>query len=212
MKNLKRVLSVFAALAMMLVMSSSQAITYSFTQVENDGWNIESQLSVEVLDTVDGVTFTFNNNVGTISSVTDIYFDQGATDWFSGFTIINQIGTDFSPLTFDTTTASPANLPGWSGIGFSADYSVDSGGNPTNGLDNSGDYITFLATAGTGFTSYWDLINDSDFRMGVKVQAYADGASDSYVTVNPIPVPAAAWLFGTALFGFFAASRRKKIS
>jgi len=212
MKNLKTITAVFTALAMMFVMSTSQAITYSFTQVENNGQNIETQLSVEVLDTVDGVTFTFNNNVGTISSVTDIYFDQGATDWFSGFTIINQIGTDFTPLIFDTSTASPSNLPGGSAIGFYADYSVDSDGNPVNGLDNSGDYITFLATAGTGFTSFWDLINDSDFRMGVKVQAYADGSSDSYVTVNPIPVPAAAWLFGTVLFGFFATSRRKKNS
>ena len=33
----------------------------------------------------------------------------------------------------------------------------------------------------------------------------------SAMTVNPVPVPAAFWLFGTALFGFIAFSRRVKV-
>jgi len=36
------------------------------------------------------------------------------------------------------------------------------------------------------------------------------GESISFqIGVNPIPVPAAAWLFGSALLGFFGFSRKK---
>ena len=60
------------------------------------------------------------------------------------------------------------------------------------------------------------------FRIGLHLQAIdadciglsgcGDTDSDSYVnTPNVVPVPAAAWLFGTALLGFFATARRKKI-
>jgi hypothetical protein len=39
------------------------------------------------------------------------------------------------------------------------------------------------------------------------------GGDDLYFTqiASPIPLPAAAWLFGTALIGFVGYSRRRKI-
>lgn len=40
----------------------------------------------------------------------------------------------------------------------------------------------------------------------------AVGAISSAPPVNPVPVPAAVWLFGTALMGFFGMSRKRKAS
>ncbi|MGI9319103.1 MAG: VPLPA-CTERM sorting domain-containing protein [bacterium] len=31
-------------------------------------------------------------------------------------------------------------------------------------------------------------------------------------SINPVPVPAAVWLFGTALIGFIGVSRRRKVT
>lgn len=213
MKNLKIISAFFAALSMMFVMSISQAATLSFTNIENNTVDISSQLSVDIADTEGGITFTFWNDVGITSSVTDIYFDEGATDWFSGFEILASSGVLYSPTEFTDSAADPGVLPGGDAVGFSADYSADSSGNPENGIDASGEYITFLAIAGTGFTSYTDLLADAlagGFRMGLHVQAFADGASDSYVSVNPVPVPAAGILFASALLGAGALGRRKK--
>jgi len=46
--------------------------------------------------------------------------------------------------------------------------------------------------------------DDEDHEYG-----YGDG-SDAYINVSTVPVPAAAWLFGSALFGFVIARRQKK--
>lgn len=208
----KKILSiVFMSLMLMFTASISQAATLSFINIENNTVDISDQLSVDVTDTVDGVTFTFFNNVGITSSVTDIYFDEGSADLFSGFEVIDSSGAIFSPTIITSSEANPGNLPGGSAVGFSADYSADISGNPENGLDTSTDYVTFLALAGADFTSYADLIADfyaGVARIGLHVQAFADGESDSYVT--PVPLPAAAWLFGTALFGFFVASSKRR--
>jgi hypothetical protein len=38
------------------------------------------------------------------------------------------------------------------------------------------------------------------------------GIIDPGTGLNPVPVPAAVWLFGTALMGFVGMSRRRKVS
>lgn len=57
-----------------------------------------------------------------------------------------------------------------------------------------------------------DEDDDNDHDDGDHEYDYADG-SDAYInvaTVSTVPVPAAAWLFGSVLFGFVVAHRRKK--
>ena len=46
---------------------------------------------------------------------------------------------------------------------------------------------------------------DSEARPDLAVALYRD-------PVNPVPIPAAAWLFGTALVGFVGFSRRRKLN
>ena len=49
-----------------------------------------------------------------------------------------------------------------------------------------------------------------DFAAGSNGSYYYDTTGfDASISLNPVPVPAAAWLFGSALLGFFGFSRRK---
>jgi hypothetical protein len=57
---------------------------------------------------------------------------------------------------------------------------------------------------------------DSDFNAGdfssaciTPGSANASGTGDCTVSVNPVPLPAAVWLFGTGLMGLIGISRRK---
>ena len=220
MKSLKRNLSVFVALAMMFVVSVAQAETLSFENITNNSSiQLSSQLFVDISaqrnEFGSGVAFTFYNNVGIDSSITDVYFDIGSNaGLFSSLFIAEQS----SGVSFDLTPH-PENLPSGETIGFYSDFGGDStGAVAANGVNAIGEYVTFLAILGSGF-SYDDALAEilnGSVRLGMHVQAIAGAGandSDSYATnVSTVPVPAAAWLFGTALFGFFATSRRKNNS
>ena len=54
------------------------------------------------------------------------------------------------------------------------------------------------------------LPNQSGLPFG-EADIDAVGAISSAPPVNPVPIPAAAWLFGTALIGFIGMSRRRKV-
>ncbi|MDC1286486.1 PEP-CTERM sorting domain-containing protein [Gammaproteobacteria bacterium] len=67
-------------------------------------------------------------------------------------------------------------------------------------------------TPDTGGDNLWDQILFNQGVTGVaRIDVYmgGSGAIDNLV-YNVVPVPAAVWLFGTALFGFFGFSKRKK--
>jgi len=217
MKNLKVIMSVFTALAMVFVMSVSQATTLSFVNIENNSSiDFSGQLSTDV--TTDGsyAYFKVFNDVdsGTYASITEVYFDYDTT-----LTTVSFYADSGTNVAF-TDGANPANLPGGNdpAINFSADYSTDADNKPgiqkENGVDATGEFITFMATLSSLY-NYDALLNslaDGTFRIGLHISAIPDGYDNSDSYVNIIPVPAAAWLFGTALFGFFATSRRKKNS
>ena len=225
MKNLKKITALFAALSMMFVMSVSHATTLSFQNITNNtGTDLSDQISVVSTSVTGGVEFKFTNDVGIASSITDIYFDiADNSTLFSGFEIL--LAKTSSGVSYDLAPH-PSDLPGGNTVGFTSDFGGDSTSPQTsaNGVNASGEYITFLLTLGAGFDydDYLAELMDGTFRIGMHIQAIAgincsesrdpECGSDSYVNVSAVPVPAAAWLFGTALFGFFAASRRKKIS
>ena len=214
MKNLKTILALFSTLAMMFVMSISHASTYSFVNVENNSTlDLSTQLSADVTMQGTDALITLRNDVdsGSYASITDIYFGYDA-----GLTEVSFFDDSGANVMF-ASGASPANLPGGT---FTADYSADAepgSGSSTlkaNGVDATGEWISFLVALGTSFdySNLLTAIGEGSFNIGVHVQALADGdLSDSY-EVSAVPVPAAAWLFGTALFAFFATSRRKNIS
>jgi hypothetical protein len=69
-----------------------------------------------------------------------------------------------------------------------------------------------LSLAGLGILNTIRLIDGSPLTSSG--QSDTNGALGGFdidaVRVSPVPLPAAAWLFGSALIGFFGLSRRKK--
>ncbi len=161
-----------------------------------------TQYTVEVQDLGGGrVSFTFRNTGPAASSITDVYFDDGALLGIASIT--NGPGVSFSQ------GASPGNLPGGNSIsppfvttaGFLADS--DPAVQP-NGV-NPGEFLQILFDLRTG-TNFNDVLADlttGALRIGIHVQGFADGGSESFVNV-PLPEPAALLLAIPSILGPFA--------
>ena len=70
------------ALGLGLAVSPAQAVTanFNFAQITSNTQNVGGQLNVQVSDelTPGSISFTFTNNVGVPSSITDVYFEIAA--------------------------------------------------------------------------------------------------------------------------------------
>lgn len=81
------------------------------------------------------------------------------------------------------------------------------GGNAT--IDDSNSIVISIARLPNGLDSN---INASDFNSACLTPGSSNisGTGDCSVAVNPVPVPAAIWLFGSGLIGLIGISRRKQ--
>jgi len=198
----------FVLLLGFILATSAQAMTYGFTCITNtvaaDCATGETQLAVEALDIGGGqVRFNFTNTGSNNSSIADVYFDDGSL--LSIATIINDPGfVEFSQF------ATPQNLPGANLIsppfvtttGFSADSNP-----PVQPMGvNPGEALGIIFDLDTGKT-YANVLNDlgtGALRVGIHVQGYSDGGSESFV--NIVPEPGSVFLIGLGLLGL--ATRR----
>ncbi|HEX8979357.1 MAG TPA: VPLPA-CTERM sorting domain-containing protein [Parasulfuritortus sp.] len=200
-----------AALTFSILSSVAHASTYSFYQLTSNTTDIGNQLDMEVTQSGSNALFKFTNDIGAPSSITAIYFD--APNLFESIGIQgSSSGVSF------TSGANPANLPGSSGINFTTNYSFSStsphGGNTANGINTNNEWLTLVAslTPNETFNDILAALGSGGLRVGLHVQGINGGTSDSYVnTPSPVPLPAAAWLFGSALLGFTMLSSRKKV-
>jgi len=205
------------ATAAITSIASAASMDYSFFNITNNGGaDLSGQLNLNVATTGDAsmVDFTFTNNVGIISSVAEVYFDDGnpAGSLFSAF-ILAQGDSNFV-----YGAANPGDLPGGNALdpdfevsaGFLADHGT---GGPTTGLDTAADFLTIRATLVSGMT-YNDVIArlaSSDLRVGLHIISIANGGandSDSYVNVPFIPLPTTAAMGLVGMVGL--ASRRRR--
>ena len=172
----------------------------------------EAQLFVEVTDqgTNDQgdnvVRFTFTNTGAGASSITDVYYDDGAllelvqlidADDGTG----GDAGVDFSE------GANPADLPGGELLdppfhvtsGFAADSDSPP---PANGV-NPGEWlgIEYTLEAGKNFSDVIAQLNDDTLRIGIHVQDFDGGGSEGFVHV-PAPGAAALGLAGIGMVGW----------
>ncbi len=173
----------------------------------------EAQLSVDVTDAGGSqVLFTFSNSGPLLSAITDVYFDDGTLLGIAGLIDLDDnalgpfgdAGVDFS------TGASPADLPGGGVVGFvtTAGFSADAdapvafeGVDPGETLG-----IVFDLIGGGNFADIIAELTNGDLRIGIHVQDYSGGGSESFVNV-PVPEPGTALLIGLGLVGLALSPR-----
>ena len=167
----------------------------------------EQQLFVDISDAGGSqALFTFRNVGPLASSITDVYFDDGA---LLGIASIDNSdpGVEFSQL------AAPPNLPGGAAMspafqttaGFSADSDAPV---MPNGV-GPGEYVGILFNLKNA-TTFDDVIadlTDGSLRIGIHVQGFATGGSESFVNV-PVPAPGALAL-GALGLGLVTCLRRR---
>lgn len=184
---------------------SSRSLAGLGTTATQTSYGSSSTITSSSLSGNDFMIFGYNDTNGVSESelfaITEFYNDGGSLFLFG------EGNSYFSSLNSSINSILTA-------IGSSMSLSL------TANLDNSG-YTTFNNTAAsspynTGVNS-WQTAYAAQILLGdgtSLVQGVADngfGVALAYEEhMSPVPVPAAAWLFGSALIGF-AAMRRKKL-
>lgn len=195
---------------------------FSFTGITNnsaaDTLIGETQLSVGVDDAGAGqVWFRFYNSGADPSSITQIYFDDGpaGTGALASFAAFD----NSDPGVLFSAGATPGNLPGGNSISptFSATAGLTAGANappPHNGV-NPGESLGILANlaAAHNYDDVLDAISSGALRIGLHVQAFESGGSESFITTprTPpvVPAPGSALLASIGLWTFQLLRRRR---
>lgn len=204
------------ALAVLLAVSgSAYANNYSFYGITNnnaaDITAGEAQLTVDVTDPSgsNNVLFTFYNVGSNASSIADIYFDDGTLLALS--TLTGSTGVSFSQ------GASPQKLPGGNGAspGFvnTAGFSADSDSPVQHNGVNPGEWLSVLFTLQSGqeYGTVLSSLQSGALRIGIHVQGFSSGGSESFVNTISAPVPEpeiyGMMLAGLGLMGLMGRSR-----
>ena len=196
----EKILSLTIVLALA---ASARADLFGFDNITNNSpINAaigEAQMFVEVTDAgAHQVLFTFTNTGPAASSITDIYFSDDA---FLGTALVDNFDTDvsfpqliepdglpgsyFVTPSFHISRYSTASL---SPAGFSADSAPPVqliGVNPGESVG-----ITFYLKDGGEFADVISELLQAELRIGIRIQGFDSGDSESFVNNVPVPVPA----------------------
>jgi len=208
--SLKAILVLAGVLFFLMYPVSSKADTFTFFNITNTvNLDLSGQLSVDVTTSGSDVSFKFFNDVGIASSITDIYFDDGA---LLGISAINDSGAGVSFHFPDH----PEVLPGGNNISpaFVTTTSFSAGSNPPTmpeGVNTSLEWVEIIFSLQTGktFNDVISNLKDGGLRIGLHVQAIGpDSGSDSYVDTVQVPEPGILILLGIAMSAIGMASWR----
>lgn len=201
----KNLLYILTSLLFYMFGNTAYASMYSFNGVNANEINVSNQLSLDVTQVGNNVAFKIANaSGGTNIFVGHIYFDFLGANLFSSLTQTGQQGT----VSFTGDATSNQNFPEGNSIGFSTDADADRNGGAGNGI-NVGEYIILSAILNPN-ANIDTLLGNGGLRIGLHIQGFEGGGSDSYVNGAPsaVPVPAAGWLFGSVLIGLMGLRRR----
>jgi hypothetical protein len=208
--------SLAALVAMLGVGAPAAALTLGFHCITNnlagDCTIGGAQMSVDVTDPGSGrIAFTFRNVGAGASSITDVYWDDGSL--LGIFSITNTPG-----LVQFTSPATPGNLPGGNNAlppfvataGFSADS--DSPVQPMGVNPGETLIVTFDLINGRSFADALSDLGDGELRIGIHVQGYGSGGSESFVNGSPpvvVPEPGTFALLGGGTLALTLSRRRR---
>ncbi len=210
MRNRSVAMAALCAAGVLTASAQATVTTYNFGCITNStaanaaAGTAQLWVDVESLPSPSQVAFTFHNAGPLPCSITDIYFDDGTLLGIAS--IVNSAGVDFSQ------GASPPNLPGGNSISpafqTTAGFLADS--NPPaqpNGV-NPGEWvkITFNLISGQTYSDAISALNTpgDHLRIGIHVQGFSNGGSESFV--NNVPAPGSLALLAVAPL---AARRRR---
>ena len=164
---------------------------------------------------------SFKTGFNTGYSVADYTDINNNVDWF----VFDTDGSKSTSFYFDRTIAAPDLVAGLY-LGDTSGFDYDVAGAPLK-------YSVFDAATYNSNLNYLSLFDDNhddafggpwgdpDFdillaagRYSLALSSHENAGTYNFTTnavsvLSAVPVPAAAWLFGTALLGFFGFSRRK---
>ncbi len=197
------------AISMFLLSTSVFASTYNFVGVNANEVDVSAQLSLDVTQVGNSVDFKFINAAGGVNVfIGTIYFDFLNANLFSNLNQTGQQGT----VSFTGVTPSTQNFPEGNAINFTTNAEGDRNGGGGNGV-NVGEFLILTATLNSS-ANIDNLLANGGLRVGLHIQGYPQGGgqgdSDSYVNAPPsaVPLPAAGWLFGSALVGLMGLRRK----
>ena len=192
--------AVIAAAALLGLSTPANAEIYGFSCITgNSAYNcavLQDQVQVQVTpDPTDPVlvNFRFTNSGPLASSITDVYFSDLVPLLGLPLSITWSPGVRFSP------GCSPRNLPGGNSYGFSSSYCADSDPRTQPNGVNPGEWLNLAYTL-QGAATFGDVISsieDGAYRIGIHVQGFGDGGSES--GINRVSEPVTLMLFGTGL-------------
>lgn len=169
----------------------------------------EAQLSLNVTDAgSDQVRFLFSNLGPDDLFISDIYFDNGEP----GSTLASIAALEESMgVDFQTPIPGMGDLPGGNTIGFDTTTDLETNNAPgaANGID-PGEMlgVLFNLVMGQTFADVISELANGDLRVGIHVQGFESGGSESFVN-TPVPIPAAIWFLGTGLLALVGVSRKR---
>ncbi len=192
-----RNLSIVMGILLLAAGWSQAAIIYNFKVIpdaSSDPANAaagEEQLFFEISSPATSqVLFSFFNTAFNPlpASITDIYFEDNLTLLASIDSIIESAGVDFGQ------GASPKNLPRGQSLnpafettpGLSFDSESPTQPNGVNPNESLG--ILFNLNNGIAWNDVITALNEGDMRVGMHVQAFADGGGESFINGNPPPI------------------------
>ena len=168
-----------------------------------DGIIGEQQLSFTVSEDtgIDGVIFRFENNSELSCSLTDIYFESSLGTLEGILLLDGSDGVSFSQ------GADPGNMPRWKKVDFEPTLGMTAGSNSPavsqSGIDNPDEWLSITVATQAGLDQICQELDNQDIRIGIHVQAFDDGGSESFITPEPVSMAI------LALGGLMLKRRRK---